>query len=108
MENENRLEKEEKNEEKHEVPLYTISVASRLCSLPIHTIRWLEANELLSPSRTDGRHRLFSDADIEFLSEVAALLERRVNLAGIRTILEIKRTYSIERIELTIDGFEDD
>ena len=88
---------------RREMPLYTISVASRLTHLPIHTIRWLEANELVEPARTEGHQRLFSDADIEFLLEVARLLERKVNLAGIRTILEIKETYSIESIEFSAE-----
>jgi len=90
-----------------QVPVYTISVAAKLCSLPIHTIRWLESNELIEPARTDGRQRLFSDEDIAMLEEIARLLERKVNLAGIRTILEIKETYSIQRIELTIDEDDD-
>jgi MerR family glutamine synthetase transcriptional repressor len=84
------------------MPLYTISVASQLCDLPVHTIRWLENNEIFQPARTQGRQRMFSDADIEFLSEVAALLERRVNLAGIRVILEIKQRHNLETISLEI------
>lgn len=78
-----------------EFPAYTISIASRLTSLPIHTIRWLESNELFQPARTPGRQRLYSQQDIEFLQEVAGLMERKVNLAGIRLILQIKRTYRI-------------
>ena len=82
-------------------PVYTISVASELCELPVHTIRWLEANQFIEPHRTRGNQRLFCEADIELLLQIAALLSRRVNLAGIRTILEIKQTYRIERIVLT-------
>ena len=78
-----------------EFPVYTISIASRLTSLPIYTIRWLESNELFRPARTSGRQRLYSQQDIEFLQEVASLMERKVNLAGIRLILQIKRTYRI-------------
>jgi MerR family glutamine synthetase transcriptional repressor len=85
---------------KRGLPVYTISVAARLTELPIHTIRWLEANRFIQPSRTDGNQRLFRDEDIELLQEIAALLERRVNLAGIRTILHIKRTYRITRIHI--------
>lgn len=95
--------KRKETRRKPDAPVYTISVAARLTSLPIHTIRWLETNELLEPTRTEGRQRLFSDEDIAFLEEIAQLLARRVNLAGIRTILEIKRTYSIERINLIIE-----
>ena len=84
------------------MPLYTISIASRLCSLPVHTIRWLENNSIFAPARTEGRQRMFSDADIEFLLEVATLLQRKVNLAGIRVILEIKQTHHLETISLEI------
>lgn len=85
---------------RREAPVYTISVAARLTSLPVHTIRWLESNGLCKPARTDGRQRLFSEHDIEFLTEVANLLDRKVNLAGIRVILYMKRTYSIESISI--------
>ena len=34
------------------------------------------------------------------LREIATLLERHINLAGIRTILEIKRTHSIGSLQL--------
>lgn len=91
---------------KRELPVYTISIASRLTSLPVYTIRWLETHRLLKPSRTSGRQRLFSDADVEFLSEVAELLKHGVNLAGIRAILYMKREYSIER--LSIDWGEEE
>lgn len=88
--------------ERRAMPLYTISVASQLCSLPVHTIRWLENNEIFRPARTQGRQRLFSDEDIEFLAEVATLLERKVNLAGIRVILEIKQHHNLETVSLEI------
>ncbi|PJA13557.1 MAG: MerR family DNA-binding transcriptional regulator [Elusimicrobia bacterium CG_4_10_14_0_2_um_filter_63_34] len=88
------------------MPLYTISVASQLCRLPVHTLRWLESNELFQPARTQGRQRLFSDSDIEFLMEVARLLERKVNLAGIRVILEIKERHHLETISLEITAEE--
>lgn len=81
--------------------VYTISIASRLTELPLHTIRWLEAHEFIHPERTGGNQRLFSDADIELLREIAELLERKVNLAGIRTILTIKAHYRIEHIVLS-------
>ena len=80
--------------------VYTISITSRLCALPIHRIRWLEDNDFIEPTRTEGNQRLFSDEDIEMLREIATLLERHINLAGIRTILEIKRTHSIGSLQL--------
>ena len=77
-------------------PLYNMSVAARLCGLPAYTIRWVEKNGLLAPSRTGGNQRLFSDRDIALLREIAALLRRSVNLEGVRVVLEI-RGYGVFR-----------
>lgn len=82
------------------MPVYTISIASRLTSLPIHTIRWLEKQGIVEASRSAGRQRLFSNPDIELLQEVAALLQRKVNLAGIRIILQMKQTHHIEKLRI--------
>lgn len=71
-------------------PLYNIGVASRLCGLPVHTLRWVERAGLVNPDRTEGNQRLFSDEDLELLNEVRALLSQRVNLSGIRIILRLK------------------
>ncbi len=81
-------------------PVYTISVASQLIGLPIHTVRWLETNGFVHPFRTPGNRRLFSEEDVELLREIAELLSRRVNAAGIRAILTIKQTYRIERLDM--------
>ncbi len=71
-------------------PLYSIGVASRLCGISIHTLRWVERAGLVEPSRTEGNQRLFCDADLETLSEVRKLLALRVNLQGIRVILRMQ------------------
>jgi len=76
-------------------PVYNISVASRLSGIPEHTIRWLERNQLISPGRTGGNQRLFSDADIGVLRRIKALLDEKVNAAGIRVVLRITRTRRI-------------
>lgn len=71
-------------------PLYSIGVASRLCGISIHTLRWVERAGLVAPNRTDGNQRLFCDRDLEVLSEVRKLLAQRVNLQGIRVILRMQ------------------
>ncbi len=76
-------------------PVYNISVASRLSGIPEHTIRWLERNQLISPGRTEGNQRLFSDADIDVLRRIKELLDEKVNAAGIRVVLRITRTRRI-------------
>jgi MerR family glutamine synthetase transcriptional repressor len=71
-------------------PVYTIGAASRLTGIPIWTLRWIERHGLLRPSRTQGRQRLYTDGDLDRLREVRALMEKKVNLAGIRVILSLK------------------
>ena len=72
-------------------PVYNIGAASRLIGLPIWTLRWIEKHELVAPRRTAGNQRLFSDEDIERLEMIRGLLEQKVNLAGIRVILRLRR-----------------
>jgi len=78
-----------------ELAVYNISVAARLCGLPSYTIRWVEKNHLIAPNRTAGNQRLFSDAEIELLREIADLLRQSVNVQGIRVVLKL-RGYRIE------------
>jgi DNA-binding transcriptional MerR regulator len=71
-------------------PVYTIGAASRLTGIPIWTLRWIEKHGLLRPSRTEGRQRLYTDAELDQLREVRALMEQKVNLAGIRVIMRMR------------------
>ena len=73
-------------------PIYTIGAASRLTGIPIWTLRWIEKHGLLSPDRTLGRQRLYSDLEMEKLREVRDLMEQKVNLAGIRVILRMRHS----------------
>lgn len=75
-------------------PVYTIGAASRLTGIPIWTLRWIEKHGLLSPDRTPGRQRLYSDLEMETLREIRALMEQKVNLAGIRVILRLRQPSS--------------
>ena len=71
-------------------PVYTIGAASRLTGIPIWTLRWIEKHGLLRPSRTSGRQRLYTDSELDQLRDVRALMEQKVNLAGIRVILRMR------------------
>lgn len=71
-------------------PVYTIGAASRLTGIPIWTLRWIEKKGLLDPDRSRGRHRLYSDLEMDALREIRELMERKVNLAGIRMILGMR------------------
>ena len=78
------------NKREPDTPLYNIGVMSRLCGLPIHTLRWIEQHGLISPFRTDGHQRLFSELDLQLIQEIRDLMEQDVNLPGIRIILQMR------------------
>ncbi len=71
-------------------PVYNIGVASRLTGLPIHTLRWIEQRGLISPSRTGGNQRLFSELDLALIQQIRELMAQDVNLPGIRIILRMR------------------
>src|SRR5215211_8695143 len=70
--------------------LYVISVAARLVELHPTTLRKYERVGFLEPSRTPGRTRLYSHADIRRLQQIKRLVEEReINLAGVQMALDL-------------------
>jgi len=81
-------------------PLYGIAVAAQLSGVPEASLRLFEAKGLLTPSRSDGGTRRYSDDDVERLRRVTDLRSEGVNLAGIRRVLELEDENSDLRDEL--------
>lgn len=71
-------------------PLYSIAVAAELAGLAPATLRLYEDKGLVTPSRTDGGTRRYSDDDIARIQEVARLQEDGVNLAGVGHVLRLQ------------------
>ncbi|MBI4233907.1 MAG: MerR family transcriptional regulator [Chloroflexi bacterium] len=70
--------------------VYIISVAARLLEMHPQTLRKYERVGLVSPSRSEGMLRLYSDEDIARLRLIKHLVdERRMNLAGVELMLEM-------------------
>ncbi len=70
-------------------PVYVISIAAEITGLHPRTLRIYEEKGLLSPVRRN-RIRLYSDVDIERVRIIRQLIEaHRLNLAGVRLILEV-------------------
>src|ERR1044071_5049559 len=70
--------------------LYVISVAARLVELHPTTLRKYERVGFLEPSRTPGRTRLYSHADLRRLRQIKRLVEEReINLAGVQMALDL-------------------
>ncbi|KOX11891.1 MerR family transcriptional regulator [Nocardiopsis sp. NRRL B-16309] len=70
--------------------LYTISVAAGLAGVSVQSLRLYEQRGLLSPARTKGGTRLYSDNDIARLRRISELLGQGVNLTGIEQILDLQ------------------
>ena len=71
-------------------PLYMISVAAELAGVHPQTLRIYEQKGLVSPQRTSGNTRMYSQADIERLQLINALTDEGINLAGVIRILDLK------------------
>jgi MerR family transcriptional regulator/heat shock protein HspR len=70
--------------------VYGISVASELSGIGPQTLRLYERWGLLTPSRTPGGTRRYSDDDLDRLKQITDLVEQGVNLAGIARILDLQ------------------
>ena len=67
-------------------PLYMISVAAELAGVHPQTLRAYEQKGLVTPQRTSGNTRMYSQADIERLE----LINELTNLAGVTRILDLQ------------------
>jgi MerR family transcriptional regulator, heat shock protein HspR len=80
----------EQYNEDHEEPAYIISVAARLLGVHAQTLRYYERVGLVVPSRSRGRIRLYSRADLERIRQVQRLIDDLgVNLAGAEVIIDM-------------------
>ncbi|GAB3632804.1 MerR family transcriptional regulator [Microbacterium sp. AGC85] len=77
-------------ERKSHMPVYGIAVAAELVGLPEATLRLFESRGLLTPSRSDGGTRRYSDDDIERLQRAVRLRGDGMNIAAIARVLELE------------------
>jgi MerR family transcriptional regulator, heat shock protein HspR len=71
--------------------VYGITVASELSGFDPQTLRLYERRGLLTPARTDGGTRRYSDDDLDRLARIGELVDAGVNIAGILHILNLER-----------------
>lgn len=76
------------NELRRNMALFPISIVMKLTDLTARQIRYYEQHGLVVPARSDGNQRLFSFNDVERLLEIKSLIEKGVNIAGIKQVLE--------------------
>ncbi|HKU12451.1 MAG TPA: MerR family transcriptional regulator [Sinomonas sp.] len=70
--------------------VYAISVAAELSGLGLSSLRLYERKGLLTPSRTGGGTRRYSEDDMERLHRIGELVEIGLNIEGIRMVLELE------------------
>lgn len=83
---------------------YMISAVAETYGIHPQTLRLYEREGLLSPSRTEGNTRLYSDDDLKQLETILNLTrDLGVNLAGVEIILNMRR--KMERMQGEVSEF---
>ena len=80
--------------------VFMISVAAELADMHPQTLRMYEARGLITPQRSPGKTRLYSQQDVERLRRIQEMTEEGLNLVGVRTVLELERQVERLRAEL--------
>jgi MerR family transcriptional regulator, heat shock protein HspR len=70
--------------------VYAISVAAELLGVGVQTLRLYEARGLVTPSRTEGGTRRYSEDDLARMRRVTALLDEGVNLTGAGRVMDLE------------------
>jgi MerR family transcriptional regulator/heat shock protein HspR len=83
---------------KEDARTFLISVAAELAGMHAQTLRTYDRLGLVSPQRSSGGGRRYSQHDVDLLREVQRLSQDEgVNLAGIKRIIEL--TNQVEALQ---------
>jgi MerR family transcriptional regulator/heat shock protein HspR len=83
-------------------PYYMISAVAERYNIHPQTLRLYEREGLLTPSRTEGNTRLYSEEDLAKLELILNLTrELGINLAGVEVILNIRE--KLEKLQEEYD-----
>jgi MerR family transcriptional regulator/heat shock protein HspR len=100
--------------ESEERPVYVISIAAQLAGMHPQTLRTYDRLGLVSPGRTAGRGRRYSERDVALLREVQRLSQDEgINLAGIKRIIELEHQVDalrarIAELQRDLDAAQDE
>ncbi|MEN1969951.1 MerR family transcriptional regulator [Lentibacillus sp. N15] len=75
------------DQDRRSMPLFSIGTVKKLTELTARQVRYYEEYGLIQPERTTGNQRLFSFNDVDRLLEIKDLLDKGINLAGIKHLL---------------------
>jgi MerR family transcriptional regulator/heat shock protein HspR len=86
-------------------PRYMISVAADLVGMHPQTLRIYESKGLVTPKRTAGNTRLYSEADLERLRLINQLTqELGLNLAGVEHVIRLEE--QLRRMQRRMERLE--
>ena len=94
-------------------PLFVISIAARMMGMHAQSLRHYERLGLVRPSRSRGRVRLYSQADIERLRHIQRLVnDLGVNLAGAEVVIRLNERSrrmedEMERLRAELQSYRD-
>ena len=89
------------NRSNDEARTFLISVAAELAGMHAQTLRTYDRLGLVSPQRSSGGGRRYSQHDVDLLREVQRLSQDEgVNLAGIKRIIELTNQVAALRARL--------
>lgn len=90
------------SQRKEEARTFLISVAAELAGMHAQTLRTYDRLGLVSPQRSSGGGRRYSQRDVDLLREVQRLSQDEgVNLAGIKRIIELTNQVDALRTRVT-------
>lgn len=78
------------NSDIYHKPMFTIGVVAELAGVHPQTLRSYEQKGLISPKRTGGNMRMYSQCDIDRLQLIGELTDEGINLAGVMRILTLQ------------------
>jgi DNA-binding transcriptional MerR regulator len=80
--------------------VYGISVAAELVGSAPQNLRLYEARGLVTPARSAGGTRRYSDNDLNHLRQIGHLLDQGLNLAGVAAVLALQAVNQALQAEL--------
>ncbi|WP_323792930.1 MerR family transcriptional regulator [Nocardioides sp.] len=91
---------------RHGEAVYAISVAADMVSMQVQNLRVYERHGLVTPTRTSGGTRLYSQFDLDQLHRVRELLADGLNLAGITRVVALEA--EVARLKRRLADARDD
>ncbi len=89
-------------------PILTVSTAAKLLDIHVRTLMSYEKSNFVTPHRTKTNRRMYSVDDIQDLKFIVYLSHtRKINIKGIKAILEAIKIAKLQNVDLTTTVFPD-